>query len=193
MPQKRFLAIAVVIAAALLAGSAMAQQIPPGTAVPVRIGSTISSGTAHSGQTFDGTVARDVVVNGATIVKAGAPVQGRVSYVKSSGRLHNPGVLSLRLTSIGGQAVTTNAVSRKGKSHTKSNAVKIGGGTAAGALIGGLAGGGRGAAIGAGAGAGAGTGVAAYTGKKEAVISAESTLTFTVSGGSTAGSNKGRR
>jgi hypothetical protein len=48
-----------------------------------------------------------------------------------------------------------------------------------GALIGGIAGGGKGAAIGAGAGGAAGTGVAAATGKEEAVIPAEKTLSFT--------------
>jgi hypothetical protein len=88
--------------------------------------------------------------------------------------------VTLRLTSIGNQAVHTTAVSRQGKSHTKSNVTKIGGGTAAGALIGGLAGGGKGALIGAGAGAAAGTGVAAATGKQEAVIPAEAALSFTV-------------
>ncbi|PYV55526.1 MAG: hypothetical protein DMG91_11915 [Acidobacteria bacterium] len=67
------------------------------------------------------------------------------------------------------------------KSHTKSNVTKIGGGAAAGALIGGLVGGGKGALIGTAAGAGAGTGVAAATGKQEAVVHAESALTFTLS------------
>ena len=83
------------------------------------------------------------------------------------------------MTSVNGTAVTTGPVARQGKSHTKSNVTKIGGGAAAGALIGGLAGGGKGAAIGTLAGAGAGTGVAAATGKQEAVIPAESALTFT--------------
>ena len=68
----------------------------------------------------------------------------------------------------------------KGKSHTKSNVTKIGSGAAAGALIGGLAGGGKGALIGTAVGAGAGTGVAAATGKEEAVIHAETAITFTV-------------
>jgi hypothetical protein len=67
----------------------------------------------------------------------------------------------------------------KGKGHTKNNATKIGGGAAAGALIGGLVGGGKGAGSGAGVGAGAGTGVAVATGKEEAVVPAESALTFT--------------
>jgi len=67
------------------------------------------------------------------------------------------------------------------KSHTKSNATKIGGGAAAGALIGAIAGGGKGAAIGIVAGAGAGTGVAAATGEQEAVIPAEHAITLTIS------------
>ena len=99
-----------------------------------------------------------------------------------SGRLHKPGELSLRLTSINGETVYSSRVTRKGKSHTKSNATKIGGGAAAGTLIGALAGGGKGAAIGAGAGAAAGTGVAAATGKQEVSIPAESVLTFTITG-----------
>jgi hypothetical protein len=123
------------------------------------------------------------VVNGKTIAKSGSTVHGKVTFVKNSGRLHVPGQISVRLTSVetrdGNQNVTTSAVSRKGASHTKSNATKIGGGAAAGALIGGLVGGGKGALIGAGAGAGAGTGVAVATGKKEAVIPAESMLSFT--------------
>ena len=82
--------------------------------------------------------------------------------------------------------VTTTAVGRQGKSHTKSNVTKIGGGAAAGAVIGAIAGGGKGAAIGAGVGAGAGTGLAYATGKQQAVFPAESLVTFTVtSGGAT--------
>jgi hypothetical protein len=66
-----------------------------------------------------------------------------------------------------------------GKDQKKSSMIKAGGGTAAGAIIGALAGGGKGAAIGALAGGAAGTGVAAATGKREAVIPAESAITFT--------------
>jgi hypothetical protein len=49
--------------------------------------------------------------------------------------------------------VSTSGFRAKGKSHTKSNVTKIGGGAAAGALIGGLAGGGKGALIGTAVGA----------------------------------------
>jgi hypothetical protein len=168
----------------LLTAVAMAERtIPAGTKVTVRIDSQINSGRAKTGQSFHGNLAHDLVVNGKTIADVGAPVQGTVSYVKSSGRLHAPGELAIRLTSIemNGKrvAIRTSAFRAKGKSHTKSNVTKIGGGAAAGAVIGGLAGGGKGALIGTAAGAGAGTGVAAATGKEEAVIHAESALTFT--------------
>ncbi len=173
----------VIPALLLLALVAAAQSIPAGTKLTVRIGSELSSGTAKAGERFDGTLARDLVVNGQTIAKAGTPVRGKVTYAKSSGRLHAPGELTLRLTSVEVKgkavAVSSSAYHAKGKSHTKSNVTKIGGGAAAGALIGAIAGGGKGAAIGAAAGGAAGTGVAAATGKEEAVVPAETALTFT--------------
>jgi hypothetical protein len=189
MKLKRIVAIAAVLA--LFSLTALA-EIPAGTKIPVRINSALSSGTAKAGQGWQGVVARDVTV-GTNTIKAGTPVHGVVSTAKSSGRLHAPGIISIRATKIGDEAVRTASVGRKGKSHTKGNAMKIGGGAAAGALIGGLAGGGKGAAIGTLAGGGAGTGVAAATGKEEAVYPAESTVTFTVSGASTAAARARRK
>ena len=173
------------IAAILLATAfAIAQTIPAGTPVTVRIGSEISSGTAEVGRTFEGSLTKSLVVGGKTIAPAGSTVHGKVTLAKSSGRLHEPGELSIRLTSIQAHghsiAVTSSPYHITGKSHMKSNATKIGGGAAAGAIIGAIAGGGKGAAIGTLAGAGAGTGVAAATGKQEAVIPAEHAVTFTV-------------
>jgi hypothetical protein len=177
----RTLKIAVPTLALTLA--AFAQTVPAGTHITIRVGQEISSGTAKVGDRFDATLARDLVVNGKTLAKAGSPARGKVTVAKSSGRLHAPGQLSVRLTSVqvGGKtvALSTGSYHIEGKSHTKSNATKIGGGAAVGALIGGIAGGGKGAAIGAGAGGAAGTGVAAATGKEEAVIPAEKTLSFT--------------
>ena len=163
---------------------ASAQAVPAGTRITVRTDSQINSASAHVGQSFHANLVRDLVVDGKTVAKAGAPARGKVTYAKSSGRLHAPGQVTVRLTSIqlaNGKTlpVSTSGFRAKGKSHTKSNVTKIGGGAAAGALIGGLAGGGKGALIGTAAGAGAGTGVAAATGKEEAVIHAETAITFT--------------
>src|SRR5512142_2443 len=123
--------IAKYAVAALALSMAALAQIRAGTTIPVRTTTALSSGTARAGQTWEGTVARDVVVNGKTVAKAGTPVKGVVASAKSSGRLHAPGILSVRLTSMGDQAVHTAALGRKGKSHTKSNAMKIGGGAGA--------------------------------------------------------------
>ena len=180
---RRILPIATLL---LATAFAIAQTIPAGTPVTVRIGSEISSSSAQVGQTFEGTLSNNLVVNGKTIARAGSLVRGKVTLAKSSGRLHAPGELSLRLTSVQVNGRTVRVSSGpyhvKGKSHMKSNATKIGGGAAAGAIIGALAGGGKGAAIGTLVGAGAGTGVAAATGKEEAVIPAEHAVTFTISG-----------
>ena len=167
-----------VMAVLIFAAAAQAEKIPSGTAIPVRINNSLSSASAHTGQSWDGVVARDVIVDGKTLIKKGTEVRGTVSSVTPSGRLSKPGRISLRLTSIGGERVDALPISRKGKGHGKSNAVKIGGGTAAGAAIGALAGGGKGAAIGAGVGAAGGTGVAAATGKKDVTISSESVVRF---------------
>jgi hypothetical protein len=172
----------LVIAIVALAALAAASTLPAGTPVTVRLTSEISSAKAQTGQRVEGALARNVIVNGKTVARAGAPVRITVTHVKSSGRLHAPGQLTLRLTSVDGQPMQSSAVRRQGKSHTKSNVTKIGGGAAAGTLIGALAGGGKGAAIGALAGGAAGTGLAAATGKQEAVFPSESALTFTVTG-----------
>ncbi len=173
----------------LLVTAALAETIPSGAKLTVRLDSAINSRTAKTGQTFHATLARNLVVNGKSIADVGAPVKGKVTHAKSSGRLHDPGELTLRLTSveIHGKAVaiSTTAYRAKGKSHTKGNVEKIGGGAAAGALIGGLAGGGKGALIGTAAGAGAGTGLAAATGKEEASVPAETALSFTTTAAAT--------
>jgi hypothetical protein len=168
---------------------AAANTIPAGTRLTVRVDSQINSRTARTGDRFHANLARDLVVEGKTIAKTGAPVNGKVTYSKASGRLHAPGELSLRLTSVdvNGKMVpiSTTAYHAKGKSHTKSNATKIGGGAAAGAILGGVFGGGKGALIGAAAGGGAGTGLALATGKQEAVVHAESVLTFSTTADAT--------
>jgi hypothetical protein len=184
---RTFRVIAFILTTALLTA---AQTIPAGTRLTVRIDSQVTSKTARAGDRFNANLTRDLVVNGQTVAKAGAPAHGKVTYAKPSGRLHAPGELALRLTSVevNGKTVpvSTSAFHAKGKSHTKGNAVKIGGGTAAGAVLGGVFGGPKGALIGAAAGGAAGTGLAAATGKEEAVVHAETAMTFSTTANATA-------
>lgn len=170
----------ILMCCALMAAQhrASAPSIPSDTPITVRINERLSSETSHAGDSFTGTLAQPLVVNGRTLFPKGGAVTGTIISVKKSGRLSDPGVLELELVSIAKTKVSSQPFLIKGVSHTKSNVTKIGGGTAAGAIIGAILGGGKGAAIGAGVGAGAGTATAAATGKKPATVESEAVLEF---------------
>jgi hypothetical protein len=156
--------------------------VPAGTSIVVRMGNSITSKTANVGDTFTGTLAHSVAVNGAVAIPSGAGVSGTVTEAKSPGKFKGEGILTITLNSINVRGVPT-TIATSGYTQTvkgkgKRTAVMAGGGTGAGALIGGLAGGGKGALIGGLVGAGAGTAGAAFTGNKEVEIPAESVVTF---------------
>jgi hypothetical protein len=156
--------------------------VPAGTSLVVRMGNTIDTKSAGVGDSFTGSLARSVSVDGVVAIPSGAGVSGTVVDSKSPGRFKGEGVLTVALTSIDVRGVPTtiqtSAYSQSVKGKGKRTAVMAGGGTGAGALIGGLAGGGKGALIGGLVGAGAGTAGAAFTGNKDLQIPAESVVTF---------------
>lgn len=157
----------------LLATFVSAQQMQ------VRMNSRLSSESTPAGSAFEGVLVNPVQINGRDCAK-GSPAGGVITESKRSGRLSSPGVLQLQPTwvSCRGRRVSVSAepVVLEGHSHTKRNAVLIGGGAGAGAILGGVMGGGKGAVIGAAFGAGAGTVGAAATGHHEAVIEPEAVV-----------------
>ncbi len=156
--------------------------VPAGTSLLVRLGSTLDTKSAQTGQPFNGVLAKSVVVHGEVAIPAGAGVSGTVVDSKSPGKFKGEGVLSITLNSIDVRGVpreiATSTFSQTVKGKGKRTAVAVGGGTGAGALIGGIAGGGKGALIGGLVGAGAGTAGAAFTGNKDLQIPAETVVTF---------------
>lgn len=158
--------------------------VPAGKVLSVRLSDEVGSKVSQAGQSFGGSLAKAVEVNGEVVIPAGARVQGEVVDAKAMGRFKGGALLQLRLNSIrvGGEdmPVHTALFTQTMKGKGKRSAAMIGGGAGLGALIGGLAGGGKGAAIGAAAGAGAGTAGTAYTGNKEIVLPAESAVPFTL-------------
>ena len=132
--------------------------IPAGQEFDVRLGTTLSSGTAKVEQRFETTTVADLTQNGNVLVPAGSIVRGVVSAVDPADRIHRAGSLTLsfdELTSRGRtyplRAMATN-VFESGGIREEGGTADIGAG--AGAVVGGIIGGVKGAILGAVIGAG---------------------------------------
>jgi hypothetical protein len=159
--------------------------ITAGTALPVRIGETISSARNQSGDSFLATLEQPLVVEGFIIAERGARIEGRVTDAEPAGRARGVSHLSLalvRLATADGQniRIRTEPYKKEGVDSTESDVAKIGAGAAIGAAIGAIAGGGKGAAIGAGVGGAAGAGGVLLTHGKPVEIPVESRLSFRI-------------
>lgn len=142
----------------------------------------ISTKDNASGDRFDASLAVPVTANGRQVIPSGAKAVGTVVTATPAGRLKGGAALALSLDSLrvngAKYSIETSQFEEAGKGRGKRTVIGGGGGAALGAIIGGIAGGGKGAAIGAVAGGGAGTAGAAYTGKRDIVLPAETRLHF---------------
>ena len=156
--------------------------VPEGTQLDVVLDQSISTAANRSGEPFQASLASPVVVDEKTVIPQDALVKGHIVDARPSGHLRGVARLELTLDSVevNGQTyeIATGDFGRTGKNHNKRNGILIGGGAGVGAIIGGVAGGGVGALIGSSVGAGAGTAGAAFTGKKDIRVPAETTLSF---------------
>lgn len=124
---KLFIAPAVLVVTVAVAFNNATSDVTTSTQIEVRIGNSLSSGIAKNGELFNGTVAREAVVGGKTMVAAGTPVKGKVIYAKPSGKLGASGILRLKLTDVGGQKVDSSTFIQHG-SNNKGEAL-VGSGT----------------------------------------------------------------
>jgi hypothetical protein len=136
--------------------------IPGGTNVVASLDRRLSTETNHAGDSFVATTTAPIIVDGRTVVPAGAQIHGVLRDVQASGRVKGRARMTLAYQGIVDSQGTTHAISAlpltlQAASTTHGDVEKIAAGGVLGALVGGITGGGKGAAIGAGAGAGAGT------------------------------------
>src|SRR5947209_19775171 len=108
--------------------TAGAPEIPSGTDVHVRMIDSLTSAQAKAGDIFHGTLEEPVVVSGKQVFPKGADVTGTVVAVHESGRLTDPGELSLVLNTISSRGVAASVnvqpLQIKGESHKKNTATK---------------------------------------------------------------------
>jgi hypothetical protein len=156
-----------------------------GTLLPVRVGETLSSARNQPGDTFLATLTQPLVIDGFVIAERGARVEGKVLDTTPAGRVKGVshlGISIVRLATADGQniRIRTEPFVKDGPTSTGTDAAKIGGGAAIGAIIGALAGGGKGTAIGAGAGGAAAAGDVLLTRGRPTEIPVETRVSFKV-------------
>jgi hypothetical protein len=182
----------------LLAAALTAQTsapVPAGTALMVRLDTTLATFSNHVGDPFQGKVTQPVVVNGNTLIPVGATVEGRVTKVSEPRRIAGKPTLGILAeavilptgeryyldatlvdTNIRGTDVNSEG-QFKGFGHDRRDQLEVGGGTAGGMLIGGLVGGPVGVLVGGAIGAG-GTTTHWLTKHRSAILPAGTELTL---------------
>ena len=135
----KFIAGIATICACAAASSLSAATIPAGTALTVKTTSQISE-RDPVGRTFTGQVDQNVVVNGATVLRAGTNVTGRITASRASSRPgRGSGPLSIALTSInvngGSVAIKTHSVQPQGATTAQTVQMRSRGVTAGNILV----------------------------------------------------------
>ena len=172
---KKWMLLPCTLLATMLAAQTNA-PVPAGTALIVRLDTTLATFSSRVGDPFRASFTQPLVVNGQTLIPAGASVEGRVTKVSEPRRISGKptiGILpeavimpsgeryyldaTLTDTNIKGTDVSSEG-QFKGSAHDRRDTLEQGGGTAGGMLIGGLVGGPAGVLVGGLVGAGATTG-----------------------------------
>lgn len=193
---KKWTVLPCILLAAAIAAAQTSSPVPAGTALMVKLETTLATFSNKAGDPFRGQLTQAVNLNGKTIIPAGTVVEGRVTKVAEPRRISGRptiGILPETLVLPNGERfaldatlIDTNAgrdtdVNQegefKGPGHDRRDQMETGGGTAGGMLIGGLIGGPPGVVVGGVVGAGS-TGVHWLSKHRSATLPAGTTLTI---------------
>ena len=158
--------------------------VPAGTSISVQLPAAVSTKTAKVGDRLSANLTNDLVVDGKTVARAGALVQGSVTQVISGsntiGGTPTLGITFDNLTFEGGdKPIAARITQVSQKSDKAGDTAKIAGGAIAGGVIGHQINSKNGNVIGALIGAAAGTAAAKKTGK-EVVLPAGTVVGMTL-------------
>jgi glycine zipper 2TM protein len=146
--------------------------VPAGTSISVQLPAAISTKTAKVGDRISANLTNDLVIDGKTVAKAGALMQGSVSQVVSGSKtIGGTPTLGLTFDNLtfadgGDRPVNARVTQLSEKSDKGGDTAKIAGGAVAGGVIGHQISHKNGAIFGALIGAAAGTAAAKKTGKE---------------------------
>lgn len=150
--------------------------------IGIRLDYAVSSRTARVEDRITATVSRNVTVEGRVAIPEGARLEGTITGVDRGGKFRERPRLSLQfdtmiLTDGTRMSIKTDTIVREGDSPSADAAVKVGAGTATGAIIGSVLGGKKGAVIGGVTGAAAGTATVMSGDGNETALKAGAPLT----------------
>lgn len=114
-----------VAAMVAMSGAAFAQSmtLPEGTPVHLQTRDDLSSKDARKGDKVELTVAEPVVVNGVTVIPAGAPATGEISRARDNGLLGRSGKLEIDVRQVSADG---RIVPLRGQQNAKGKAGTIG-------------------------------------------------------------------
>ena len=168
---------AVLVSALSMAAFAQTNRsLPAGTAMKIKLQTTLATYTSKQGDTFTGRVTEPVALDGKTILPVGTTVEGTVGKVAEPRRIEGRPTIALfphtvilpdgTRYNLNATVVDTNRGNGtdvnqegqfQGKARERGDNVELAAVAAGGGLIGGLSGGGKGFLVGAAIGAGATT------------------------------------